>query len=493
MARRAPSLAAALLVAVAAIATMPVDAQAGPGPAAGAAEALQRARTLLVAGDLDAARTALRALRSSFPNDPLVADSYAVETEVALAVGDPLSARATAARLAARYPRSRPAFAAALAIGDWYWERSDRAGSLEHYLAAIAAHDGGAERAGLDRALLRAAAAESWLGDDERAAREHFRTVLPAALAGGDLELYRSLRVHLSWERLDPARLGLTDANISSLAVDGDDLWVGTWNGGTARWSLSAGVSAVFPSPAYPRAFEPVDRRVWVATFEGLVSYARASGRWSVVPELQEPSPAKVQALESVGDDLYAGTLGDGLLRLHDGVWESVSDGAYPGRFVNCLNADGARLLVGTMDLGLLVLDTATGRFTSLSSRAPDFTARNVTTVLADRGRVWIGTYGEGLWKWEGDRISRYGRDTGEIGDDWVLASCRAAGGVWFGTFGAGASFVGDDGRWRRLGAAEGLPSLDVAAIAWRAPFVFFGTLGAGVCAYWEGADGPQP
>jgi hypothetical protein len=492
LARRAPSPAAALLAAlVAAAALAPVTAVADP--ATGAAAALIRARTMLLAGDLDGARTALRALRSSFPGDPLVADSYAVDVEVALAAGDPLQARAAAARLADRYPGSRPAFAAALAVGDWYWARSDRAGSLEHYLAAAAAHDGGDDRAGLDRALLRAAAVESWLGGDERTAREHFRTVLPAALAGADLELYRSLRVRLSWERLEPARLGLSDANISSLAVDGDDLWVGTWNGGTARWSLSAGVSAVFPSPAYPRAFEPVDRRVWVATFEGLFAYARASGRWSVVPELQEPSPAKIQALESVGDDLYAGTLGDGLLRLRDGVWASVSDGAYPGRFVNCLAADGDRLLVGTMDLGLLVLDTVTGRFASLASRAPGFTARNVTTVLADRGRVWIGTYGEGLWKWEGDRITRFGRDTGEIGDDWVLASCRAAGGVWFGTFGAGASLAGDDGRWRRLGAADGLPSLDVAAIAWRAPFVYFGTLGSGVCAWWEGADGPQP
>jgi len=268
---------------------------------------------------------------------------------------------------------------------------------------------------------------------------------------------------------------------------------VGTWNGGTARWSLAAEVSTLFPNPAYPRAFEPTARRVWVATFEGLASYARASGRWSLVPELQEPSPAKVQALETQGDDLYAGTLGDGLLRLRDGVWETVSSGGYPGRFVNCLAADGDRLLVGTMDLGLLVLDTGTGRFTSLAALHPAFTARNVTTVLPDRGRVWIGTYGEGLWLWEDGTIRRFGRDTGEIGDDWVLASCRVADGIWFGTFGAGASFVGDDGRWRRLGVADGLPSLDVSAIAWRPPFVFLGTLGAGVCAYWEGADAPQP
>jgi hypothetical protein len=475
----------------AAIALIAAAASVADGPTAAAS--LADARAALATGDFPSTRAMLRSLRSSFPADPLVADSFALETVVSLAEGDPLRARAFAARLAARYPRSRPAFDAALAVADWYYDRSDRTASFEYYLAAIAAHDGGADRAGLDRALLHAAAVESWLGDDERQARDHFRSVRPAGLGGADVELYRSLRVRLAWERFDADRLGLTDANISALAVDGDDLWVGTWNGGAARWSLSAEVSALFPNPAYPRAFEPTERRVWVATFEGLASYARASGRWSLVPELQEPSPAKVQALETLSGDLYAGTLGDGLLRLRDGVWETVSDGGYPGRFVNCLAADAGRLLVGTMDHGLLILDARAGRFESLSARHPAFTAHNVTTVLVDRSRVWIGTYGEGLWRWEGGTITRYGKDTGEIGDDWVLASCRVAGGVWFGTFGAGASFVGDDGEWRRLGVADGLPSLDVSAIAWRPPFLFLGTLGAGVCAYWEGADGPQP
>jgi len=458
-----------------------------------AAEALSEARTAHAAGDHAAAHAALRSLRSSFPADPLVADSYALDAAVALAAGDPLRARAFEARLAALFPRSRPAYRAALLVADWYHERSEREVALAYYRDAIAAHDGGPDRDGLDRALLRAAAAESWLDEDARGAREHFRAVRPAGLEGADIELYRALRVRLAWERFGPERLGLPDANISSLAVDGDDLWVGTWNGGTARWSLAAEVSTLFPSPAYPRAFEPTARRVWVATFEGLASYARASGRWSLVPELLEPTPAKVQALESMGDDLYAGTLGDGLVRLREGVWETGAAGGYPGRFVNCLAADGERLLIGTMDLGLLVLDTASGSFTSLAERHPAFTARNVTTVLADRGRVWIGTYGEGLWLWEGDAIRRYGKDTGELGDDWVLASCRVADGVWFGTFGGGASFAGDDGRWRRLGAADGLPSLDVSALAWRPPFLFLGTLGAGVCAYWEGSDGPQP
>jgi hypothetical protein len=48
-------------------------------------------------------------------------------------------------------------------------------------------------------------------------------------------------------------------------------------------------------------------------------------------------------------------------------------------------------------------------------------------------------------------------------------------------------------GRWKRFGISDGLASADVAAIAWRAPYLFFGTLGGGVSMYDEAADAEQP
>ena len=62
------------------------------------------------------------------------------------------------------------------------------------------------------------------------------------------------------------------------------------------------------------------------------------------------------------------------------------------------------------------------------------------------------------------------------------------------GSFGGGVSvYLKSSGVWQRIGIADGLASIDVPAIAWRAPFVFFGTLGAGVSVYEEGADVEQP
>ncbi len=80
-----------------------------------------------------------------------------------------------------------------------------------------------------------------------------------------------------------------------------------------------------------------------------------------------------------------------------------MSDGSLPGKFVTSLAEDTARgrLLIGTMNIGLVILDLKTGTMSTLAESIPDFTAENITTILPARdGRIWIGTYGEGLSAW---------------------------------------------------------------------------------------------
>ena len=123
--------------------------------------ALLRARTYLVAGDLEGARGALRALRSAFPNDALVADSYVVETEVSLAADDPLRTgrprRASPASSRAPARRSRQRWRSGTGTGN----APTRHGASSTTSPPSPAYGGGPDRAGLDRALLRAAAVES--------------------------------------------------------------------------------------------------------------------------------------------------------------------------------------------------------------------------------------------------------------------------------------------------------------------------------------------
>jgi hypothetical protein len=207
--------------------------------------------------------------------------------------------------------------------------------------------------------------------------------------------------------------------------------------------------------------------------------------------EFQSPAAMNVKALSEAGGALYAGTLGDGLFRLRGSTWEKVGKDALPGAFITCLSADekGNRLFIGTMEMGPFVLDMGTDRITRLA--AEGLSRANITTIKRDEyGTVWIGTYGDGLYALRpgASGIEKFSKESGEIADDWILTAAETPKAVYFGTFGGGVSmFFKEDDSWRRLGIADGLPSLDVTSIASVGPYVFFGTLGAGVVKYLEG------
>ncbi len=482
-------------------------AAADPASGGPAAELLAQARQSFSAGASDAALAALRALRARYPDSPFASESLALGVEVSLSIGDDYLARSYLHRLRAEAPGSAAAFRAALLIAEREYARRSYGAALEFFAQAAESAEaatgaegafgavgaqGAVERRDYDRALLRAAEITLYHEKDPRNARGYFRKIEPRNLGPAERPLYTTMRMRLVWDSISAAEFGLADSNVSALRADGDDLWIGTWNGGVARLSVSSGQSAAFPSPAFARSIEVTDRRVWVAAADGLAWYGKASARWGFTDAW------KGLAVAEAAGELYAGTLGDGLLRLAGEEWERVSDGELPGRFVTCIagGPDGASVLVGTMNLGLIVIDGASGKMRGLDQIVPAFTARNVTSVLADaEGRVWIGTYGEGLFLWtpsEGS-VRRFSRETGEIGDNWVLAMCETPRALYFGTFGAGVSaFEKSRGTWRRFGIADGLASRDITAIAARAPYVFFGTLGAGVSVYDEAADGAE-
>ena len=134
----------------------------------------------------------------------------------------------------------------------------------------------------------------------------------------------------------------------------------------------------------------------------------------------------------------------------------------------------------------------------TLAETVPEFTSENITTILPARdGTIWVGTYGEGLaaWKPEAREVHQYTRESGpQVADNWILSSCETDRALYFGSFGGGVSILSKaDGSWRRVGIRDGLASMDVPAIAWKAPRVFFGTLGGGVSVYDEDEDGTLP
>ncbi len=475
-------------------------AQAAGGGASDAV-ALAAAKDAYAHGDTAGALDRLRRFRSDFPRSPLVNDSYVLGVAWALQTGDEYLARYYYQKVADAAPSSAAAFRAGVALARHYYDARVWSAALDYYGKAIAGFRVGVSGTpgDIELALQRAAELSLYHGADMDRARGYFQRIDPKVLPAGEAALYRSMSIRLLWSALSADYLGIHDSNISCLRVDGDDLWIGTWNGGVARYSVSAGVADSFDAPHFSRSIDVADRRVWISTAEGLAWYGKGTARWGTESDFGPPTPSKVQVVRATTAGLFAGTLGEGLFRRGDSGWSPVSDGSLPGSFVTSLAEDTVHgsLLIGTMSFGLLIMDEKTGAMSALSETSPGFAAENITTILPARdGVIWIGTYGDGLYAWSPDSgsLRHFSKDGSGLADDWILASIETDKALYFGSFGGGVSALSKTtGAWRRIGIADGLTALDVTSIAWRAPYVFFGTLGGGVSVYDEAADGAVP
>jgi ligand-binding sensor domain-containing protein len=199
-----------------------------------------------------------------------------------------------------------------------------------------------------------------------------------------------------------------------------------------------------------------------------------------------------VQSVLVVGGKVYAATAGEGIWRYRDGALRRITPDGGVGPLVNVLYSSGDGVLVGTLDRGAFLVRGSSPEdvvVLRLADVVPALDAVNVTCFVEDGGTIWVGTYGEGLYRWdrETNSLSRFRKRDGSIPDDWILAGVATDRAVYFGTFGGGVAVFDKEARvFRDLGIADGLSSADVASVAYWKPHLYFGTLGGGVTVFDE-------
>ncbi|HEX7807918.1 MAG TPA: two-component regulator propeller domain-containing protein, partial [Thermoanaerobaculia bacterium] len=176
---------------------------------------------------------------------------------------------------------------------------------------------------------------------------------------------------------------------------------------------------------------------VWVGTAKGRIIHV--TGKQP--RELRLPLPlSPITALAITGDTLYLGT-SRGLFRYERGNLEAIP-GLANDTIVTLL-ASGNELLIGTATgLDRLAQNTIT--------HVAGLPADQVTALRRDRdGNLWIGTYGNGVFRLTNDRVTSYG-----IADGLLNPTIRAI-------------FEDDEGSiW--IGSQNGLEQLRVGAfITW--------------------------
>lgn len=289
-----------------------------------------------------------------------------------------------------------------------------------------------------------------------------------------------ALKAGLLRQRLFLGVAGLTDAGsdgyVSALALDQDDLWVGTWNGSVVRWSLVTGELTSILTPA---RVAPVTRLIVTGWFvyafqdQGLLRYSKVTGAWRTFPYPPGWTGLRITGALSHGEDsLTVSYLGQGLWRWDKGDWTAL-DGAGGGPFITALADLGGGFLVGTKDRGLWTWDQ--GQWNPVVVKG-GVTPTNISVLAPSGSGLWaVGTWGEGTWLFDG-RILAPLSQAGEF----VTSVAWTQGAPLWGLLDLGLRW-NPPGSVETLGPRDGLPPGGVTTLAtWNGRWLW-GTSGQGV------------
>ncbi len=205
----------------------------------------------------------------------------------------------------------------------------------------------------------------------------------------------------------------LPSKTILSITEDpGDNLWLGT-RGGLARLDRRRGTYRSWGPPDCPREsiytlFTASDGTVWIGTDSGLSRYNvledsfttyDASNAWVVTPdgERRRPESYSVKSIVETPDgDLFIGTWSSGLLRFDPSAAAFFSYPAFndAGSAFSLLLDSRDRLWIGTWGQGLYLMEHPLENSAEIRClEKPGGTPRNFTRIVEDScgGVVWAG------------------------------------------------------------------------------------------------------
>ncbi len=186
-------------------------------------------------------------------------------------------------------------------------------------------------------------------------------------------------------------------------------LWYSTFYGGVYYVSPMGSRFRSFTPESTPllrgnivsRFCEDSRHRIWVATDDGGVDcYVPSLGRMVDFPARQRLSTVNAHAFLPLGDNLWIGTYGQGILSMNTltGAVTAVP-GAPASTYSFCRDSRG-RVWLGTID-GVFLADLSKGTF----RRVKKYQSLTLDIVEDQRGNVWFAAQEDGLW-----RLDRRGR-----------------------------------------------------------------------------------
>lgn len=412
------------------------------------------------------------------------------------------------------------------AIGNWFWTATQTPDNAIWF--------------GTDRGVLRYDGLWRAYGEAEGLPAGSVRTLL-LDRSGRLWATTRQGVAYLDGERwvVEGEAQGLAaQAFLSLIELPDGTLWAGSVNGLFARnpteglWQAVSGVPVVQIDALALTA----DGAVWLASANRL--FRREGGHWREIPLDVNGNPlsSRITALAPADDgslwvatsghgvahlfpqlvrwydrrnglpednvlsllvtregDVWVGTNGGGVGYWHQGEWSQLdfTDGL-AANFVTTIFRDRDGMMWFGTVAGISRYDTRTWTTWEDNENAP--LTRILTLLVDDRGQVWAGTYGEGLFRFDGTRwasVTVLDRRNGLPVLYFESSFQSADGALWFGSNGYGVIRY-RDGLIEQWTTADGLAHDQVVAIA-QTPdgAMWFGLLDHGL-SRWDGQTWKQ-
>jgi ligand-binding sensor domain-containing protein len=285
---------------------------------------------------------------------------------------------------------------------------------------------------------------------------------------------------------------GVAQSQVYSLLQDSRGfLWMGTRGGGLTRYDgLTMKTFTVKDGLVNNYVFcikEDKQHKLWIGTNNGLSEYNGV--RFTNTHPKADSGQVWIQNIDfdHAGNKWLA--TNEGVCLLEQGRWSNITDRMHlPKTVVNALCVDRAGFIWYGTSEGLFKITAHNNTFQCEKyGKAKGFMNNSITSIKQDaQGVLWIGTYGDGVYVYDGKQFSRIDQHL-ELYKQTILdIYFDHSDKVWLATLTHGvAEYDRHTHSFTWLTENEGLGNNHVRSIAQdKSGNYWFGTSGGGVCNY---------
>lgn len=279
------------------------------------------------------------------------------------------------------------------------------------------------------------------------------------------------------WSKLNLSELA--GNNVTSIAIDNDLIWIGTYYSGIAVYDTAAQTyqiinltNGLISNRVFEIVIDQTEEIVWVGTDRGVSRFYQPYGLWYNLTESMGLVDGNVTCIATPSEEdmvlfgtpeglcLYRGYFGFNTLNIDEGVASNNI------RCVATDSADPGIIWIGT-DAGISRYNLQAKQWRTYST-ATGLAANDIRVVTLDDTMIWVGAYGGvDLYDKIEDHWRTYTTEDG-LANNFVYDIEIDPDGefVWFGTDGGGAAVYNkNNGDWSQYTVEDGLVADDVIAI----------------------------